>query len=276
MNKVTILDIVRRKGREKIAMITAYDYAFARLVDKAGVDIILVGDSVGMVMHGQQSTLPVSMDDMIHHVRAVATAKPRALVVGDMPFLSYETSREDAVRNAGLLVKAGAEAVKVEGGSEITDRVRAIVDAGIPVMGHIGLTPQRYLRLGGYRRRGRRLEEAREIVEDAKALEEAGVFAIVIEFTAAEVAKRVTEEVSVPTICIGSGPYCDGQVLVLHDVLGLYEEVPVFAKKYVDLYTIVIDAVKRYVDEVRGGIFPGREHYFSMKEEDLRRFMGSR
>ena len=268
MEKVTIIDLVKKKGREKIVMVTAYDYAFARLVDKAGVDAILVGDSVGMVMHGLKSTLPVSMDDMIHHVKAVVAAKPRALVIGDMPFLSYETSIEDAIRNAGLLVKAGAEAVKLEGGIEMADRVKAIVNAGIPVMGHIGLTPQRYLRFGGYRRRGRRIEEAKKIIEDAKALEEAGVFAIVIEFTAAEVAKAITEEVNVPTICIGSGPYCDGQVLVLHDILGLYEEIPSFAKKYADLSKIVIEAISQYAYEVRNELFPSKEHYFTMKEKD--------
>jgi len=273
MEKITIIDLVKKKGREKIVMVTAYDYAFARLVDKAGVDVILVGDSVGMVMHGLKSTLPVSMDDMIHHVKAVAAAKPRALVIGDMPFLSYETSIEDAIRNAGLLVKAGAEAVKLEGGVEMVDRVKAIVDAGIPVMGHIGLTPQRYLRFGGYRRRGRRIEEAKKIIEDAKALEEAGVFAIVIEFTAAEVAKVVTEEVSVPTICIGSGPYCDGQVLVLHDILGLYEEIPSFAKKYVDLSKIVIEAISQYAYEVRNELYPSKEHYFTMKEKDRKLFL---
>ena len=273
MEKITVIDLVKKKGREKIVMVTSYDYAFARLVDKAGVDAILVGDSVGMVMHGLKSTLPVSMDDMIHHVKAVAAAKPRALVIGDMPFLSYETSIEDAIRNAGLLVKAGAEAVKLEGGVEMVDRVKAIIDAGIPVMGHIGLTPQRYLRFGGYRRRGRRIEEAKKIIEDAKALEEAGVFAIVIEFTAAEVAKAITEEVNVPTICIGSGPYCDGQVLVLHDILGLYEEIPSFAKKYVDLSKIVIEAISQYAYEVRNELFPSKEHYFTMKEKDRKLFL---
>ena len=273
MEKITVIDLVKKKGREKIVMVTAYDYAFARLVDKAGVDAILVGDSVGMVMHGLKSTLPVSMDDMIHHVKAVAAAKPRALVIGDMPFLSYETSIDDAIRNAGLLVKAGAEAVKLEGGVEMVDRVKAIIDAGIPVMGHIGLTPQRYLRFGGYRRRGRKIEEAKKIIEDAKALEEAGVFAIVIEFTAAEVAKAITEEVNVPTICIGSGPYCDGQVLVLHDILGLYEEMPSFAKKYVDLSKIVIEAISQYVYEVRNELFPSKEHYFTMKDKDRKLFL---
>ena len=268
MNKITVRDIIKMKGEKKIVMITAYDYTFAKLVDEAGVDIILVGDSVGMVMHGLDSTIPVSMDDMIHHVKAVAAAKPRALVVGDMPFLSYEVSVEEAIRNAGYLLKAGAEAVKLEGGTEVVDKIKALVNAGIPVMGHIGLTPQRHLILGGYRRRGRKIVEAEKIIEDAKALEEAGVFAIVIEFTAAEVAKIITENVRVPTICIGSGPYCDGQVLVLHDLLGLTRNPPPFAKKYADLANIVVNAVKKYIDEVRSNIFPSKEHYFTMKKED--------
>ncbi len=268
MNKITVRDIMKMKGEKKIAMITAYDYTFAKLVDEAGVDIILVGDSVGMVMHGLDSTIPVSMDDMIHHVKAVAAAKPRALVVGDMPFLSYEASVEEAVKNAGYLLKAGAEAVKLEGGVEVVDKIKALVNAGIPVMGHIGLTPQRHLILGGYRKRGRKIAEAEKIIEDAKALEEAGVFAIVIEFTAAEVAKIITETVSVPTICIGSGPYCDGQVLVLHDLLGLTRNPPPFAKKYADLASIVVNAVKKYIVEVRTNAFPGKEHYFTMKKED--------
>jgi len=174
------------------------------------------------------------------------------------------------VRNAGLMLKAGADAVKLEGGAEQADKIEAMVKAGIPVMGHIGLTPQRYLVLGGYRRRGKKIREAEKIIEDAKALEEAGVFAIVIEFTAAEVAKIITEEVSVPTICIGSGPYCDGQVLVLHDLLGINEQVPPFAKKYADLHGIVIEAVKNYVREVKNALFPSEEHYFHMKEEDYR------
>jgi 3-methyl-2-oxobutanoate hydroxymethyltransferase len=265
--KITVRDVLKMKSTRKIVMITAYDYAFTRLVDEAGVDIILVGDSVGMVVHGYESTIPVNMDMMIMHVSSVARAKPRALIVGDMPFLSYETSIEDAVRNAGLLLKAGAEAVKIEGGAEMADVVKALVRAGIPVMGHIGLTPQRHLLLGGYRKRGRRRSEAEKLLEDAKELERAGVFSIVIEYTAADVAEMITREVSVPTICIGSGPYCDGQVLVLYDLLGIYEEIPPFAKKYADLRSIVVEAVRKYAEEVREGVFPGKEHYFYSKEE---------
>lgn len=265
--KITVRDIVKWKGKKKITMITAYDYAFARLVDEAGIDIILVGDSAGMVVHGLESTIPVSMDMMLLHVSSVARAKPRALVVGDMPFMSYEVSVEEAVRNAGLMLKAGAEAVKIEGGSEMVDVVKALVRAGIPVMGHVGLTPQRKMLLGGYRRMGRKPGEAEKIIEDARALERAGVFSIVIEYTAADVAKTVTEEVGVPTICIGSGPYCDGQVLVLHDVLGIYDEVPPFAKKYADLKGIVVKAVKKFIEEVEKGVFPGPDHYFTSKKE---------
>lgn len=263
--KVTIRDILKSKGKRRLVMITAYDYAFASLVDQAGVDMILVGDSVGMVVYGYESTIPVTMDMMLLHVSSVARAKPRALVIGDMPFLSYEVSVEEAVRNAGLMLKAGADAVKLEGGAEIADTVKALARAGIPVMGHIGLTPQKHLLLGGYRKRGKIVEEAERIIDDAKELEKAGVFSIVIEFTAAEIAKIITEEVSVPTICIGSGPYCDGQVLVLHDLLGINEHIPPFAKKYTDLRTLVIDAVKQYADEVRNGAFPAPEHYFGMK-----------
>ena len=267
MSKITVRDILKYKGRKKIVMITAYDYTFAKLVDQAGVDIILVGDSVGMVVHGYRSTLPVNMDMMLLHVSSVARAEPRALVVGDMPFLSYETSVEDAVRNAGLLVKNGAEAVKIEGGEEVVDIVKALVRAGIPVMGHIGLTPQRYLVIGGYRKRGKKRNEIEKIINDAKQLEKAGVFAIVIEFTAADVAKTITEELSIPTICIGSGPYCDGQVLVLHDLLGLSEQTPPFAKKYADLRNIIINAVQQYIKDVREGRFPSRNHYFLSEEK---------
>ncbi len=267
MSKITVRDILKYKGKKKIVMITAYDYTFAKLVDQAGVDIILVGDSVGMVVHGYRSTLPVNMDMMLLHVSSVARAEPRALVVGDMPFLSYETSVEDAVRNAGLLVKNGAEAVKIEGGEEVVDIVKALIRAGIPVMGHIGLTPQRYLVIGGYRKRGKKRNEIEKIINDAKQLEKAGVFAIVIEFTAADVAKTITEELSIPTICIGSGPYCDGQVLVLHDLLGLSEQTPPFAKKYADLRNIIINAVQQYVKDVREGRFPSRNHYFLSEEK---------
>lgn len=265
--KVTIRDILKMKGKEKIAMITAYDYPTAKLADAAGVDIILVGDSVGMVIHGFESTHYVTMEMMLMHTASVARARPRALIVGDMPFLSYETSVEDAVRNAGLFIRAGADAVKLEGGSEMADVVRAITRAGIPVMGHIGLNPQRALLIGGYKKRGLTDKEREKIIEDARELERAGVFSIVIEYTAADVAEEVTREVSVPTICIGSGPFCDGQVLVITDILGLSESVPPFAKVYADLKDTIVDAIKKYVSEVKSGIFPSREHYFFSREE---------
>ncbi len=267
--KIMPVDLVKKKKRgEKIVMITAYDYPTARLVDEAGVDAILVGDSLGMVVLGYESTLPVTMDEMLHHIRAVARAKPRALVIGDMPFLSYETSRRDAVLNAGLMIKAGAEAVKIEGGVEVVDKVEAMVKAGIPVMGHVGLTPQRMLRIGGYKLMGKKVDIAEKVIEDAKALEDAGAFAVVIEFTVAEVARIITEKLSIPTICIGSGPWCDGQVLVIHDVLGLTPNPPPFAKKYVDLSRIILEAVKRYSEEVRAGLFPGEEHTIHMSSEE--------
>lgn len=265
--RVTVRDIVKMKGKEKIAMVTAYDYTTAKLVDQAGIDIILVGDSVGMVVHGLDTTIPVTMDMMLLHVSSVARARPRALVVGDMPFLSYETSIEDAVRHAGLLMKAGADAVKLEGGSELSDVVKALVRAGIPVMGHIGLTPQRSFLIGGYRKRGVSEREREKILEDARELERAGVFSMVIEYTAADVADEVTREVGVPTICIGSGPFCDGQVLVIHDLLGLTENLPPFAKAYVDLRSIIVNAVKEYVREVKNGVFPGEKHYFYSKKQ---------
>jgi len=265
--KVNVKTIMKMKNREKIAAVTAYDYVSAKLVDLTGVDIILVGDSVGMVAHGFNTTLPVDMNMMLLHLSSVARAQPRALVVGDMPFLSYEASVEEAVRNAGLMMKTGADAVKLEGGLEYEETVKALVKAGIPVMGHIGLNPQRALLIGGYRKRGVTEKERERILEDAKALERAGVFSIVIEYTSADVAKEVTQEVGVPTICIGSGPWCDGQILVFHDLLGLTESPAPFSKQYANLREIIINAVKSYVDEVKSGKFPEEKHYFIEKKD---------
>jgi 3-methyl-2-oxobutanoate hydroxymethyltransferase len=265
--KVNVKTIMKMKNREKIAAVTAYDYVSAKLVDLTGVDIILVGDSVGMVAHGFNTTLPVDMNMMLLHLSSVARAQPRALVVGDMPFLSYEASVEEAVRNAGLMMKTGADAVKLEGGLEYEETVKALVKAGIPVMGHIGLNPQRALLIGGYRKRGVTEKEREKILEDAKALERAGVFSIVIEYTSADVAKEVTQEVGVPTICIGSGPWCDGQILVFHDLLGLTESPAPFSKQYANLRDIIINAVKSYVDEVKSGKFPEEKHYFIEKKD---------
>jgi len=259
--KVRARDITGMKGERRIVMVTAYDYPGAIAVDRAGVDSILVGDSLGMVVLGYDSTLPVTLDDMIRHTAAVARARPCAFLVSDMPFMSYEPSVSKAIESAGALVRAGAEAVKLEGGSEYADRVKAIVNAGIPVVGHIGLTPQRVHRLSGYRRRGKTESEARELLEDAKALEEAGAMAVVIEYTKADVARRITEALSIPTICIGSGPYCDGQVLVLHDIVGLSLLTPPFAKRYANLLEEMRRAVEEYAREVREGLFPSKEHY---------------
>ncbi len=259
--KVTVQTIMGMKGRQRIAMITAYDYPTARLVDQAGVDGILVGDSLGMTVLGLENTLGVTLRDMVIHVAAVARARPRALLIADMPFMTYETGVRDALRNASRLIRAGAEAVKPEGGQEIFDVVNNLTKFGIPVMGHIGLNPQRFLSLGGFRMVGKTEEQARKLIEDAKALEEAGAFAVVIEMVPASVAKAVTESVKIPTICIGAGPHCDGQILVLHDVLGLTEKPPSFAKRYVDLASIIRDAVSRYVNEVRSGEYPSTEYY---------------
>ncbi len=250
-------------------MVTAYDYPSALLADKAGMDIVFVGDSVGMVIYGEPNTLNVSMEQMVFHTRAVARAVKRALVLADMPFGSYEASVEEGVKNAVRLIQAGADAVKIEGGYDHKKLVKKLVRIGIPVMGHTGLTPpQRYLRLGGYRLMGETEEEIEEILRDAKALEKAGAFAVVLEFTLADVAKLVTEEVSIPTIGIGSGPWVDGQVLVWHDLLGIYENVPPFVKKYADLASIIQLALENYREEVKEGKFPAREHYWEFLDKD--------
>ncbi len=250
-----------RKGKGPYVWITAYDYPTARLADEAGVDGILVGDSLGMVVLGMPNTLGVTMREMLIHVAAVTRARPRALVVADMPFMSYETGWKDALKNASKFIRLGADAVKLEGGAEFAGIVEKLVKAGIPVMGHIGLNPQRVLALGGYRYVGRTEEEKKRLIEDAKALRDAGAFAIVLECVPASVAKEITESIDIPTICIGSGPYCDGQILVLHDIIGLTERPPSFAKKYADVASIIRDAIRRYAEEVRTGKFPSPEYY---------------
>ena len=270
--KQTAVTFRAAKGDHRLAMITAYDYSIARLMDDAA-DAILVGDSLGMVMMGLEDTLSVGMDDMIHHCAAVARAAQKALVVCDMPFMSYQVSPQQACENAGRLVREGrAQAVKLEGGAEFVPHVEAIVRASIPVMGHIGLTPQSLHSLGGYRVQGKSAEAAQKMLDDARALEKAGAFAIVLECVPTPLATRITQEVGIPTIGIGAGPACDGQVLVLHDMLGLYSEfTPRFVKRYAELGTLMEQAVRDYAEEVRSGAFPTPAHSFNMDEEERAR-----
>lgn len=255
-------------------MLTAYDYTGALLVDMAEIDMILVGDSLGMVMMGLESTVPVTMDEMLHHCRAVARGANYAHLVGDLPFLSYQVDKFDAIRNAGRLLKEGnMDSVKLEGGREVAEAVRAIVDAGIPVMGHIGLTPQSVSKLGGFKTQGRTAAAARRLVDDALALEDAGCYAIVLEAVPAPVAAAITERLRIPTIGIGAGPDCDGQVLVFHDVLGLYDKVqPRFVKQYAKLQQPIIDAFITYREDVINHRFPDDEHSFAMNAEELEAF----
>jgi 3-methyl-2-oxobutanoate hydroxymethyltransferase len=263
MEKVTVPWVREQKGKEKITMLTAYDFIFAGLVDEAGTDIILVGDSVGNVMLGYPNTLPVTVDEMIHHTKAVVKGAKRALVVIDMPFMSYHESIEQAKRNAGRMIKeSGAEVVKLEGGARMKDVIRAIVDIDIPVMAHIGLTPQSVHRMGGYKVQGKGGAEAM-LIEDAKAVEEAGAFSVVLEAVPRDTAKKITEMLSIPTIGIGAGPDCDGQVLVLQDLLGFFSGFrPKFVKSYVNLRTETERGIKSYIDEVKSGAFPDDEHSF--------------
>ncbi len=270
--RVTINDVREMKARgEKIPMMTAYDYTSARIVDNAGIPIILVGDTLGQVVLGYDSTLPVTMDEMIHHTRAVARGARRALIVGDMPFMSYQTGPTDALRNAGrFLQQGGAQTVKLEGGVNMARTVERIVSSGIPVMGHIGLTPQSVNQLGGYKVQGKSLKSAVRLMEDARALEEAGVYALVLECVPASLARLITERVSIPTIGIGAGRNCDGQVQVFHDMLGLFTDfVPKHAKRYADLGQSIAGAVAEYISEVKDQRFPAREHSYHIKEEVL-------
>jgi len=263
--KVNIPEILQMKqdGR-RITMLTAYDYPFARLVDNAGVDIILVGDSAGVVFSGYENTLPVTMDEMLYHVKAVVRASPKALVVADMPFMSYQVSVEEARRNCGrMLQEGGAAAVKIEGGVNAAETIRAISSIDIPVMAHIGLTPQSVHRMGGFKVQGRK-DQAERIMADALAVEEAGAFSVVLEGIPAELAARITEKMSIPTIGIGAGVNCDGQVLVIHDLLGLCEKYsPKFVKRYAELAPTITEAVQSYLEEVRSGKFPTDSHSFN-------------
>ncbi|MGE4492793.1 MAG: 3-methyl-2-oxobutanoate hydroxymethyltransferase [Syntrophotalea sp.] len=262
----TVLDIQRMKAEgEKIAMLTAYDYPFARLMDLEGVDMVLVGDSVGVAVAGYEHTLPVTMEEMIYHCRAVARGLGQGFLVADMPFLSYQVDLREARLNAGRLIKeGGAQAVKIEGGEHVADIVRAIVNMDIPVVGHIGLTPQSIHRMGGYRVQGKQDQQARQLLNDARAVQQAGAFAVVLEGIPAALAAQITATLDIPTIGIGAGAACDGQVLVIHDILGLCEKYsPRFVKRYADAATLIRQGVRSYIDEVKQGVFPGPEHSFS-------------
>lgn len=272
MAKTTTASLKEKQLKnEKITMLTAYDYSMAAMVDAAGIDMILVGDSLGMVTLGYENTLAVTMDDMVHHTKAVVRGCKNAMVVADMPFLSYHISVEEAVRNAGRFVQeAGAHAVKLEGGQERIPVVKAILDAQIPVMAHIGLTPQSVNAFGGFKVQGKDLETANKLILDAQALEAAGVFSMVLEGVPTKLAKRITESVSVPTIGIGAGHYCDGQVLVINDMLGMFKgHIPKFVKKFANLEPLIIAALQEYKQEVEAGTFPGSEHGFTISDDVL-------
>ena len=274
--KVTILTVQRKKeSRKPITMLTAYDYPSALLVDEAGIDVILVGDSLAMVMLGMDSTVSLTMDEMLHHCRAVARGAKHSFLVGDMPFMSYQADTAEAVRNAGRFLKEGnMEAVKLEGGEEMVETVKAIVRAGIPVMGHIGLTPQSISKLGGYRVQGKTAADAARLLKDALALEQAGCFSIVLEAIPAAVAAVITEKLHIPTIGIGAGADCDGQVLVYHDLLGLFDRfTPSFVRRYADGRQVILQALIDFSEEVTDGRFPAEEHTYPIDDNELQAFM---
>jgi 3-methyl-2-oxobutanoate hydroxymethyltransferase len=274
--KVTILTIQQKKdNREPITMLTAYDYSSAQLVDEAGIDMILVGDSLAMVMLGLDSTVSLTMEEMLHHCRAVARGAKHTFLVGDLPFMSYQADKVEAVRNAGRIIKEGhMEAVKLEGGQEMAETIAAIVRAGIPVMGHIGLTPQSVSKLGGYRVQGKTADHANRLLKDALALERAGCFSIVLEAIPAPVAAVISEKLHIPTIGIGAGAKCDGQVLVYHDTLGLFDKfTPRFVRQYADVRQVILQALIEFSNEVATGTFPAEQHTFSIDEEELQAFM---
>ncbi len=269
--KITIPDLINKKQQgKKITMLTAYDYPQAQLIDRAGIDMILVGDSLGMVVLGYESTIPVTMDEMIHHAKAVRRGTKYAFLIGDMPFMSYQASTEDAVRNAGRFLKeGGCEAVKLEGGADVLDKIKAIIAAGIPVQGHLGLTPQSANKLGGFKVQGKDFQTAQNILDDAKLLESAGCFSIILECIPDELAKVITEKIHIPTIGIGAGPWCDGQVLVTYDLVGLFERfTPKFVKRYANLSQSMLDAFKAYKSDVENFKFPTIEQSFTMKKEE--------
>ena len=255
---MTIPEFQRHKrDKKKLIVVTAYDALFTRIVEQAGIEAILVGDSLGVVVQGKVNTLSVTMDDMLYHTKLVAGATQGALVIGDMPFMSYQAAHEDALRNAGRFLQAGAQAIKLEGGAVVVDRVAAMTSIGIPVMGHLGMTPQSVHQYGGYKVQGKESDHALVLLNDAKALEAAGAFAIVLEAVPTELAKTITEQLTIPTIGIGAGPHCDGQILVLYDLLGLFDEfVPKFVKPYAHLKADALQALRRYKEEVEEGKFP--------------------
>lgn len=271
-SKFTVTSFLEAKQKqEKITMLTAYDYSMAKIMDEAGIDSILVGDSLGMVFQGYDSTLEVTVDDIIYHCRAVSRGVKNAMIIADMPFLSYHISIEESVRNAGRMIQEGrAHAVKLEGGVEVAEKVKAIRNAQIPVIGHIGLTPQSIHVFGGFKVQGKEVTQAQKLINDAKALQEAGAFAIVLEGIPEGLAKKITEAIMIPTIGIGAGKYCDGQVLVINDLLGMYSEfTPKFVKQYAKLSGTIKEAITNYSDEVKSSAFPEKKHTFTMDESIL-------
>jgi 3-methyl-2-oxobutanoate hydroxymethyltransferase len=265
MSNFTIRDFLKKKkDGKKITMLTAYDYPFAQIVDQAGIDGILVGDSLGMVVQGRENTLPVTMDEMIYHTKMVTRAVRNAMVIGDMPFMSYQTGSHDAVRNAGRFLKeANASAIKMEGGAEVAEHIKDMTKSDIPVMAHIGLTPQSIHRMGGYKVQGKTEEAAKRLIEEAHIAEDAGAFSLLLEAIPMNLARQITEELSIPTIGIGAGPYCDGQILVLHDVIGLFERfVPKFVKQYTNIKDVALKAISTYKEEIEKGIFPSDKQSF--------------
>jgi len=269
----TVQDILNmKKEKKKVSVITSYDYTLASLCDKSGIDVLLVGDSAGMVMLGYENTIPVTMEQMCMFTEAVSRARKNSLLVSDLPFMSYQASIEDAINNSGRLIKAGADAVKLEGGLIMAETISAIVDVGIPVMGHIGLQPQTTMLSQGYKVQGKTKDTAMRLIQDAKELEEAGVFSIALEMISHEVAEIISETVSIPTIGIGSGVGCDGQVLVVQDLLGMYDKIkPKFAKRYMNLSEDIVKSLKNFKKDVESSVFPAAEHWFSMSEEELKK-----
>ncbi len=276
MTHKSVYDITKmKKDGKKISAITSYDYTLASLCDKSGIDILLVGDSAGMVMLGYENTIPVTMDQMCMFTEAVSRARKNALLVADLPFMSYQASIEDAIKNSGRLVKAGADAVKLEGGISMSKTISAIVNVGIPVMGHIGLQPQTTMLSEGYKVQGKTKDTAMKLISDAKELEEAGVFSIVLEMVSNEVAQIISETVSIPTIGIGSGAACNGQILVIQDMLGMFEKIkPRFAKRYLNLSDDIVKALENYKKDVESGVFPAQENWFSMDDNEFKKLRG--